>query len=237
MKKSVLLLLAVSAILFVVSCGTTPEEYYKTAQSQYDEKNYIEALTNLNKAIEKDVKFSDAYFLRTKVKAKTGDLTGAMKDLDLAIKYNPKNYSALYQRGLAKAQERNYEAAIRDYDKTLKLNPKLPDALFSRGFARYSLGDYYGAIDDYTRSLDMNQSAAVFCNRAIANDDLGENIAAMRDYSKAILINPKFAEAYFNRGSLKFEENDVQGACQDWQIAADLGLEPAKEMLAKYKKN
>lgn len=234
MKKSFLLIVAVAATLFIISCGKQAEKDYSIAKELYDKKDYPVALENLDEAIEKNPKFSEAYFLRAKIKALIGDRSGALRDLDSTIKYNPKNYSALYQRGKAKAFEKNFDGAIRDYNKTLKVNPKLPDVLFDRGFAKYTQGDYFGAIDDYTRSLGLNPTAVAYCNRAIANDELGENIAALKDYNKAILINPKFAEAYFNRGSLKFEQSDVKGACEDWLKAADLGIEDARDLVKKH---
>jgi tetratricopeptide (TPR) repeat protein len=236
MKKGILLLFAVSAILFLASCGKKPEELYKTAQNLFDQKNYLESLDNLNKAILKNPKYGEAYFLRAKVKAITGDFKGGLQDLDSTVKYNPNSYVALYMRGLARAKQKDYDGAISDYNRTLKINPNLPDVLFNRGFAKYSEGDLYGAIDDYTRSLGIHQSASAYCNRGIVNDDIGENMAAMKDYSKAILIAPRFAQAYFNRANLKYELKDLEGAKLDWQVAANLGLKPAQEMLKKYSK-
>ncbi len=236
MKKSLLLIFAITATLLVISCGKQAENDYNIAKELYYKKDYSVALQQLNKVLEQDPKFSEAYFLRAKIRSLTGDKAGAMMDLDSTIKLNPKNYTALYQRGKAKASEKNFDGAIRDYNKSLKLNPKLPEVLFDRGFAKYIQGNIFGAIDDYTRSLGMNPTAAAYCNRAIANDDLGEDLAAMKDYTKAIALNPNFAEAYFNRGSLKFEQNDIKGACEDWLKAAGLGLEGAADLAKKYSK-
>ncbi|RLD87919.1 MAG: hypothetical protein DRJ02_05235, partial [Bacteroidetes bacterium] len=43
------------------------------------------------------------------------------------------------------------------------------------------------------------------------------------DYTKAIQIHPKYADAYANRGQIKFYMNDKQGACEDWRMAEQLG--------------
>ncbi len=42
-----------------------------------------------------------------------------------------------------------------------------------------------------------------YCNRAIAKSDLGLHKEAIKDYDKAIYLNPYFAIAYYNRGVKK----------------------------------
>ena len=45
---------------------------------------------------------------------------------------------------------------------------------------------------------------------------------AISDYTKAIEINPGFAEAYCNRGSAKSELKDYSGAISDYNKAIEL---------------
>ena len=44
-----------------------------------------------------------------------------------------------------------------------------------------------------------------------------------------IEINLQDSYAYLNRGSARESLNDLEGACQDWRKAADLGLEKPAE--------
>jgi tetratricopeptide (TPR) repeat protein len=55
---------------------------------------------------------------------------------------------------------------------------------------------------------------------ALGKDDRGDYKGAIVDYNEAILINPKYFEAYNNRANLKKNKlNDVQGALADYNEA------------------
>jgi tetratricopeptide (TPR) repeat protein len=43
---------------------------------------------------------------------------------------------------------------------------------------------------------------------------------ALSDYNQAISLDPKYSDAYYNRGVLK--KDDIQGAIQDFRQAARL---------------
>ncbi|HGY5545329.1 MAG TPA: tetratricopeptide repeat protein, partial [Prochlorococcus sp.] len=51
----------------------------------------------------------------------------------------------------------------------------------------------------------------------------GDLQGAIADYSKAIEINPQYANAYKNRGIAKELVGDLKGACADWKEASSLG--------------
>jgi tetratricopeptide (TPR) repeat protein len=59
------------------------------------------------------------------------------------------------------------------------------------------------------------------------DDDSSLNVA-MESYTEAIKINPKFKEAYFNRGLVKHDLRDYSGAMADFNKAIELGFEDVK---------
>ena len=57
---------------------------------------------------------------------------------------------------------------------------------------------------------------------------------AYEDYSKAIALNPAFAEAYYNRGVIQIFMKDTRKGCLDLSKAGELGITEAYEVLKRY---
>ena len=54
------------------------------------------------------------------------------------------------------------------------------------------------------------------------------------DYTKAIELNPSFAEAYYNRGLVQIFLKDTRKGCLDMSKAGELGLQDAYRVLKLY---
>ena len=57
---------------------------------------------------------------------------------------------------------------------------------------------------------------------------------AVKDYSKAIELEPDFAEAYFNRGLTRIYLEDLEGGAMDLSRAGELGLTEAYNVIKRY---
>jgi tetratricopeptide (TPR) repeat protein len=64
-------------------------------------------------------------------------------------------------------------------------------------------------------------------------------VGSLQDYTKAIELNPKFADAYYNRGLLRFNNRRDDGAIRDFTKAIELKprLTPAYSKRALARKN
>ena len=68
-----------------------------------------------------------------------------------------------------------------------------------------------------------NQERATFYfNRAYKKEQKGDTYGAISDYTKAIEIDPKLANAYINRGLAKSNLKDYKGALKDFDKAIEL---------------
>ncbi len=76
-----------------------------------------------------------------------------------------------------------------------------------RGDARRRQADYTGAIEDYAQALAIGLppqfAARVHNNRALAHLRMERPDLALEDYTRAVTLDPTFAEAFNNRGALR----------------------------------
>lgn len=68
----------------------------------------------------------------------------------------------------------------------------------------------------------------------MAKQRLKDYRGAIADYDKAIEINPKYADAYYNRGYAKIDLGQREGGCWDFSKAGELGDTQAYDAIKKY---
>jgi tetratricopeptide (TPR) repeat protein len=60
---------------------------------------------------------------------------------------------------------------------------------------------------------------------------------AIEDYTQAITLDPRLAEAYYNRGLALIDSGKTAEGVSDLSKAGELGLYTAYSLLKKYTKN
>jgi tetratricopeptide (TPR) repeat protein len=183
MKKTLILIFS----LFIsLSYSQTSKEYTQKGRELIDKREYMEAILNLNRAIEMDAKNSSAYFLRGNLKEKFEDLHGAMKDYNLAIESNPKSADAFFSRGNIKMRLQDYYGAIEDFSSAISANENYVEAYFSRGKAKQLLLAYEDAINDVSKIIQLNpKNVDAYYMRGILRIDFGDTKNGCLDLSKA----------------------------------------------------
>ena len=78
-------------------------------------------------------------------------------------------------------------------------------------------------------TANANPLADIFNGIGLELYKQGDYQGAIADYNKALEINPQNALNYLNRGIARELVNDLQGACDDWRKAGDLGDERSAE--------
>lgn len=187
MKVMKNMVLAMAVILLpALALAQTAKDYTQRGRELLEKREYVEALVNLNKAIELDPNQSAAYYLRGNIKDNFEDRHGAMKDYNLAIEKNPKFTEALYARGNVKMKLQDYYGAIDDYSAAITLNENFVEAYFNRGKAKQYLQAYQDAINDCTKIIQINpKNASAYSMRGILRIEFGDTKNGCLDLSKA----------------------------------------------------
>ena len=143
----------------------TPAERQQAAKMQYEQaftvlqtgKNAEEALERLNKALEYDPTFGDAYVLKSYVRLEVlPDLDEAIAAANAAVQYAPTNPDSQYTLGLIYEKRGQYAEAERAMREALVVNPGYVDVYFSLGtLYADEMKDQQKAVEAFERYLEL----------------------------------------------------------------------------------
>ena len=148
--------------------GAEPQsaaERRQAAKLQYDQafallqtgKSSEEAMERLDKALEYDSTFGDAYVLKSYVLLDVlPNLDDALSAAKLAVQYAPKNPDSQYTLGLIYEKRGQYVEAERAMREALVVNPNYADVYFSLGILYADeLKDQSKSVEAFTRYLEL----------------------------------------------------------------------------------
>jgi lipoprotein NlpI len=189
------------------------------AQGLRDQRagNLGAAMTDYNRAIALDSKFSRAYTNRGLVKVDQGHIEEAIADYDRAIALDPKDYRAYLYRAHAREYERDLVGALADFDRTIELYAYSAFAFGRRSRLKSALGDLEGAMKDADQAMAIKPDEYAFNTRGWVKKLKGDLDGARADFKQAIQINPRYAWSYANRGYIECMDGQGDDALKDFR--------------------
>ena len=156
---------------FVLGSGPqTPAERHRAAKAQYEQafvllqqgKSADEALERLDRAIEYDPNYGDAYVLKSYVRLEVvPNLDEALAAGQLAVKHAPDNPDSFYTLGLIYEKLGNFTEAEKTLLQALKVNAGYQDVYFSLGTLYADrLNDRSKSVDAFRRYLELGGAHA-----------------------------------------------------------------------------
>lgn len=205
-----LLFLSLMMVSGVALAQKTAKDYTQKGRELYEKGEFMEALLNVNEAIETDANFAAAYYLRGNIKDNFDDRHGAMKDYNTAIEKNAKFADAFFSRGNVKMKLQDYYGAIADYTSAITINENYIEAYFNRGKAKQFLQAYEDAINDCSKIIQINpKNVDAYYMRGILRLNFGDMKNGCLDLSKAgELGDLKAYETIKEKCNQKSQDND-----------------------------
>lgn len=188
------------------------------------QKDYGNAITDCDKAIQRDPMYLLAYHNRGIARQsqfdgsqKTEDLNGAIEDYSEVIRLDRKFVRAYLNRGIMWSRKNEHDKAIRDFNTVLSLEPQNITARLGRASALQGKGDCDKAITELNeaRALDPKNPMIYVC-LAVARAKKGDCQDGIADCNEAIRLNPASVEAYTVRGNLWDQLGDQVKAIADF---------------------
>jgi len=193
------------------------DAYLKQGNILLEQKNYKLAVQYFADALSLDAEFAGGYMGRGEAYLQLKYYPEALEDYNRSIKLNPIEPAiAYYKRGEIYLIQKQLNLAIADFNKAISLNSVYAEAYQKRGLAYQAKGDAKKAELDFTRSKRK------FFNRGYAFDEQGQYELSIEAYSKALELDPKYANAYNNRGWAYNNLKEYEKAMVDLNKALEL---------------
>ena len=172
------------------------------------QQNDAAALIDLKQAISLDAgnaspALAEDYLERGRILHRGKDYEGAVKAYDSAVAIQPRHLQVHRLRAEALLELNQLAEAVQSLDVCVKDGPPHADVFRARAAVRTRLGQYPGAQTDYTRALEIDPDVATFAARGWNYLVAEAPALALSDFTEAIRLDPKRADAYAGRGAAR----------------------------------
>lgn len=153
---------------------------------------------------------------------RTGDVEDGALELERVAQAMPQMKAPLAaelfaQAGQAWIKAGNPQRALYAQNQGLKLNPKDVQLLIDRALTYGASGMYFEALDDLNVAVELvPEDPDVFAMRAAAYRQLETLDLAEENIEQALKLSPSHPGALLERGYLRREKGDAEGARADW---------------------
>lgn len=220
-----------------------PYTFGPFGEKEAEYRRWVNNLTNLIARNSRKAEFYDslgnAYF-------KHGAYTDALAAFSKMVELT-RSGDAYHSRGIVYTAMEQWDNAKSDLETALAkgniyARPDLDWLLFlttpdgAERWVNYghALGGYVPSVVAYTRALEFDpKNIAALRGRAEASSESEMPDQAIEDYSALLLLDPANAkETLFRRGKIYGMTGKLENAINDWEAAAGLGNEEAKQQAA-----
>ncbi len=212
----------------------TIDTYYKKSKKAYEENIYVLAHEYLDKIIEIDSTFSDAYRIKGEIFMKQEQYDEAIAYFQKVISIKSDSYRAYERMGEAYHNKKNYSQALLCYQKAIGIKPDTVDIYNSIGFTYIIMGNYSQAETYLKKALSIEQdncTAWVYCGILCAEQKQYEG--ALNYFEKAISICPNDGMIYTNMAHTYYLMGNYIKRIEYYKKAAQLGNKWGQNWLRK----
>ncbi len=204
--------------------------YNNLAKKEYDNKNYYNTVDYATRSINASAN-GEAYWWRGMARYYLNNYTDASTDFNSAITYYSSDRSSLgklyYWRARCKAQLNLDKDAISDYQLALSYDyENKMSAHWNEAYSYYKIGEYQSSIDAYTTAINLGTQSAdlakLYKSRGDAYGAIYKYDEAIADFSKAIEYNPRYKDAFWQRGYFRGKKFQYELAVGDCTAAIKL---------------
>ncbi|HEY3951444.1 tetratricopeptide repeat protein [Phenylobacterium sp.] len=165
--------------------------------------------------------------MRGQALERAGDLAGALEAYEAALQAAPEDVQTLSALASLAHRMQMPQAAERLWSEVGRLDPARLDAVDGRARALREMGAFEASINLLREALLANRDDARLWNSlGVTLMQDSQPAAAITFLDEAARLDPRYAQAVYNRGSARFDLGDLEAAAKDFATARKLAKKP-----------
>lgn len=213
---------------------TKAEFYLQRAMNAMNERNFKNAETYLNKAVQLNPTYYDAWYAWAEMDARNGMDSKALKEYQKALQIDSTQWLAYYKTGIIYMKTNRKTEALENFNKAIQHNPDYIDALMQRAGIYAETNRGMDAIRDYDRVTTINRMYyKAYRARGVTKMGFKQYNEAADDFTRCLIFEPDDAEAYYYRGICRIGTQQLADGCIDLSIAQEKGYPAATNAIKK----
>lgn len=101
---------------------------------------------------------------------------------------------------------------------SLFLHTDYTPALEARSIISLQMGNTFGALVDMTQAINYQPTPLYYTERGTIHYYTGDSINAVRDFEKALQLDPNYILAHYNLGNVLLQQRLYRQACDKFSI-------------------
>ena len=201
-----------------------PENFYQRGLAYWRNRQPELALADFNSVLALKPDHVAALVSRGRLQLESRNNDAARADFAAALNQAPHDHMLLLQIADIYESHRYYEEAIEQFNAWIAANPKdeqLQRVLNQRCFARLMTGkELQLALEDCNAALNQGSGYSnIYTNRGLVLLRLGDVDKAMKDFRKALKLQPKDARSLYGLGLAEKQKGLTTAADRDINLA------------------
>ncbi len=209
----------------------------------------LDALKILADAIRVDPRDAEAFLWRGVAERNLGHLDDALEALNESIHLDSTNGDAFLRRAIVWYYKNEWKIAEADLEDAQSLATDDPRPELYKGLIAASRADYWGAVTHYNKCLRLienpvietgdvtaavmrsrlsTMTAAVYTNRGLAYNKIGDLHKASFDFDQALRLDPKSSMAWYRRAVVQQQAGAPSEALSSYSTAIKLDSNNAR---------
>jgi tetratricopeptide (TPR) repeat protein len=208
MKKRVLLLATVMAILTISVSGQNAKKFYKAGNEFVDNQKYEDAIAQFTSAIGLEPSNSDYYYARAKAYEKLNKNTEAHADYEKAIVFKPKDVDAIVGLGRVCNKMNKFDEALVLLNRASGLERRNSEVYPEKVITLMGLAKYNEALKVADSANIIKDEPMNYYSLGKIYVALGNDILAKKEFEKAISKDKKFIEPHLDLAELQLRNGN-----------------------------